>query len=68
MPADSVRANYYAREARESAKIAQACAQRGDAKAARAWLQLAADESESAAFWNSESAPSMPYLKPAFML
>lgn len=68
MRGDETRAAYYAREARESARIAHDCAQRGNARAARHWLDIAESERDAAAFWASESAPSMPYLKPAFML
>jgi len=64
---DATRSNYYAREARKSAKLAQDALKRGDFRAAKRWAQCADSERDLAAFWRSPDAPELREPAPAFM-
>ena len=65
---DLIRWRYYMREAQVSVDIAARAKARGDKAGARTWLEQASSELDMAAFWRSNEAPNMPYLKPGFML
>jgi len=68
MQSNRVRARHYARQARESSRLAAECAKRGDAKGARSWERIAAGEREAADFWNSDGAPRLPRFRNSWSL